>query len=412
MKILAVLWAAVQTVVLSLVFFMELSGEWILVPIGLMFVFFCGVALASYLDDATDSEDSDSMEKEGASVGVGNIYTPEAPKQLSDAISILQESASEDGLLVNDEMAQVRALISESVETLNGSFAGLYDSTQKEFEIVNKLVNSTESNGQVGIQSLSGEIKEVLGVLVSTIREGASQSQETVERIESMVSQIELIFKLLEDVKGIADQTNLLALNAAIEAARAGEQGRGFAVVAEEVRQLSVNSNKLNDEIRTEAEKAKATVYQVKDLVGSTVEDMIAKTDSSEKEVDRMLSGLSGMSNQISEATTELNAVISEINEHTSSAMRSLQFEDIVRQLTEQSEHHIQQLIGLNELAVNSLSAVDFNEYDSTVSKQEALSSYLEGLKGLLVEHRDQVKSNRMTRVSSASMDEGDVDLF
>ena len=61
-----------------------------------------------------------------------------------------------------------------------------------------------------------------------------------------------------------------MALNAAIEAARAGEAGRGFAVVADEVRKLSLNSNILNEQIRKQAENAKKTVDQVRQLVSDT----------------------------------------------------------------------------------------------------------------------------------------------
>lgn len=48
----------------------------------------------------------------------------------------------------------------------------------------------------------------------------------------------------------IARQTNLLALNATIEAARAGQAGRGFAVVAQEVKALSLQTQRATAEIR------------------------------------------------------------------------------------------------------------------------------------------------------------------
>ena len=55
-------------------------------------------------------------------------------------------------------------------------------------------------------------------------------------------------------IDGIAFQTNILALNAAVEAARAGEQGRGFAVVASEVKTLAVQTAKATEDIAAQIE--------------------------------------------------------------------------------------------------------------------------------------------------------------
>ncbi|WP_319381743.1 methyl-accepting chemotaxis protein [Thiomicrorhabdus sp.] len=196
----------------------------------------------------------------------------------------------------------------------------------------------------MSIQKFSSEIKVVLQYLIDLLTNASQRSNQTVAKIDDMVGQIEAIFNLLEDVKGIADQTNLLALNAAIEAARAGEAGRGFAVVADEVRKLSLNSNMLNEQIRTQAEKARHTVDQVRHIVSETATKDMEHAVSSQEKVGLMLSDLEAMNSGISDKLGDVSGMISEIEGSVSNAVRSLQFEDIVRQLVDQTMNHLQNL--------------------------------------------------------------------
>lgn len=313
--------------------------------------------------------------------------------------------------VIKDELDQVKTLISESIQTLNNSFSSLHKHTQQEFQVVSGLMENLggESNSQsMGLQGFSTEIKDTLHSLIHSLTNSSQRSSETVDKIDAMVGQIEIIFNLIEDVKGIADQTNLLALNAAIEAARAGESGRGFAVVAEEVRKLSLNSNLLNEQIRTQAEKAKTTVYQVREIVSDAATKDIQQAAQSEKNVNEQLLSLEGINGGISHKLNDVSGIIKEIERNISDSMRSLQFEDIVRQLVEQSCDHLFQLDELSK----SMNRFIIDAGNKNIKNDSDYKERLNELNLTIKSHKTKLEETRMNRVHSASMEAGGVDLF
>lgn len=313
--------------------------------------------------------------------------------------------------VIKEELVQVKELIAEAIETLNNSFSDLHDQTNAEYKLVLSLLENLggdASSKHMSVQRFSSEIKVVLQYLIDLLTAASQRSTQTVDKIDDMVGQIEAIFTLLEDVKGIADQTNLLALNAAIEAARAGEAGRGFAVVADEVRKLSLNSNQLNEQIRKQAEKARGTVDQVRSIVSETANKDMEHAVSSQTKVDGMLNDLEEMNSGISENLGDVSGIISEIEVSVSNAMRSLQFEDIVRQLVDQAINHLE---NLNEFS-DKINAFLEESRTLPVSSDSEHQERIDQLKMVVSQQRQYMEEFRMKRVQANSMDEGDVDLF
>jgi len=346
-----------------------------------------------------------------ASAAASSITISCADDSLKSVVTDYDEAIKHEVSIAHDELLQVKELISESIETLNNSFSGLYQHTQDEYEVIRSLLENLggdEHSDEMSVQKFSAEIKQVLTYLIGLLTNSSQRSSQTVGKIDDMVGQIEAIFTLLEDVKGIADQTNLLALNAAIEAARAGEAGRGFAVVADEVRKLSLNSNQLNEQIRKQAEKARGTVDQVRHIVSETASKDMEQAVSSEKQVNVMLSDLEDMNSGITDKLGDVSGIVSQIETSVGDAMRSLQFEDIVRQLVEQIMSHLSQLQDFSEQVNNfieegkSLSVADEPEFRERIQQ----------LKMVVHQKRQDMENNRMTRVNAESMDEGEIDLF
>ena len=334
-----------------------------------------------------------------------------ADESLRLIMSDIDAVISQEVGVVDDELLQVKTLVSEAIDTLNGSFSGLHEQTQAEYQLVVSLLDNLgggEDASSMSIQKFSTEIKVVLQYLIDLLTNASQRSTQTVSKIDEMVGQIESIFHLLEDVKGIADQTNLLALNAAIEAARAGEAGRGFAVVADEVRKLSLNSNVLNEQIRKQAEQARVTVDQVRHIVSETATKDMEHAVSSQDKVGHMLGDLEEMNDGISSKLGDVSGMISEIEVSVSNAVRSLQFEDIVRQLVEQVMSH---LGNLNDFTSEISEFIKESQVNPAQSEDEH-KERVEEFRARIHQKRQEIQDGRMARVNTASMDEGEIELF
>ena len=110
------------------------------------------------------------------------------------------------------------------------------------------------------VNEIRRQVNDSAGIAETAVDE-ANRTNATVASLATAAQKIGDIVKLIH---GIASQTNLLALNATIEAARAGEAGRGFAVVASEVKNLANQTAQATDEIQ-------AQVSQMQDVTGSAV---------------------------------------------------------------------------------------------------------------------------------------------
>nr|WP_256665856.1 methyl-accepting chemotaxis protein [Pseudomonas sp. 8Z] len=157
---------------------------------------------------------------------------------------------------------------------------------------------------------------------LNAIHDLFSSVEEAGVVIDGLHSHSDDIGKVLGVIQSIAEQTNLLALNAAIEAARAGEAGRGFAVVADEVRGLAGNTQQATESIRSMIERlqhgARSAVNamvrsreQAQNSVGHA-----RQADEVLNQIALAIEGIADGNVQISAATEEQTAVVSEISQN------------------------------------------------------------------------------------------------
>jgi len=335
-------------------------------------------------------------------------------EELRDLAREINDSVVDCSQLMYGELDQIQGLVADAVVSLHSSFTGLESLSHSEQEMVMSLIehtSATVTNAEGESRDVHGVIQEasqVLEYFINLIVDMSKGSIQLVEKIEDISTQADEIFKLLGGIKSIADQTNLLALNASIEAARAGDAGRGFAVVASEVRQLALHSNSFNKQIVDYMQSTKASIAEANHIVGDIASRDMSRAITAKGDVDEMLKALGHFNRQIAEHLDEIGDFTSQIKSNVTLAVRSLQFEDIVRQAVLQTQANLESLRSLMGATCDNLDELGKERIED--SHQYAVR--LREIRDRLLEAKTKLIHEKRKPVNQSSMAEGSIELF
>ena len=150
--------------------------------------------------------------------------------------------------------------------------------------------------------------------------QATDEAKAITDAVASLSTSVDEIGEVSNLISGIAAQTNLLALNATIEAARAGEAGRGFAVVAQEVKGLATQTGKATEEITRH-------IASIEQTTGRSVQAI--------KKIAAIIEQLSDVTNDVSVAMRQQDAVTQEIARNAVAAAKGTR--DVSENITDVS---------------------------------------------------------------------------
>ncbi len=238
------------------------------------------------------------------------------------SMTIETETKDEIGILAST-LAMVVERLRDIVEKITLE-AGMTVNAGKEFKLAAGSISDGANRLAASIQEVVSTVEEISSNIESNaehIRETSLITERVLENVNKSseavsetVSALKDIIKEIQIIDDIALQTNLLALNASIQAAHAdaGEQasgnGRGFAVIAQQIGEL--------------AEKSAKAAQRVGLLSGAGIE-IADKTDAMLKALVPEIKRTHELVMQISQAGTEQELGINQVNNEVS-ALNSL----------------------------------------------------------------------------------------
>lgn len=253
---------------------------------------------------------------------------------------------------IRSEFEQVQGLLSDAIAKLMASFNGIAGQARSQQEIAQRLMAENQRvNADADTDGESGSLEQfiarvgiTLGRIIDSVIHNSKLGVELVEKVGTVNGEIAAVLQVLNEIEAIARQTNLLALNASIEAARAGESGRGFAVVADSVRDLSSRTNGFSQEIRRQMTKVRDSLAMVEqDITHIASQDMNFAL-LSKKQVGSALTRIDALNATMAEAMRQQGAIASDLERDVSTAITSLQFQDMVSQLLAHTRTRVEHL--------------------------------------------------------------------
>jgi methyl-accepting chemotaxis protein len=331
-------------------------------------------------------------------------------EQLGGLLSEVDGGLVQEANALHSELEQIKTMVADAVKIMSDSFHTLNNLSNEQNGLVISMSSSLSGESEDGssqpkFQAFSAEMDTILDHFVENILSVSKESMEMVGLVDAQSNHLDKIEKLLSDVRQIADQTNLLALNAAIEAARAGEAGRGFAVVADEVRKLSQHSEKFNDEIRTVVNETRTSLEDAKAKVELIASKDMSVAIQSKAHIDEMMVDLGEVNVQMGHNLQSVSSLTAQIESSVGNAVRSLQFEDMSRQLVEFSQRRVSHFHDLADALKSTGSQL-------SSSDGAALTGQVKESRNQLQRMRNDWSAAPVAAVAQQSMDEGDIELF
>lgn len=235
-------------------------------------------------------------------------------------------------------VTRVNVLVQSGVGEIGSSFGAIHRLIQGQQDSLRSVLDNLSEGGaaDVSLHTLNQEIArtaQALNGFARLVIEVSKLNMDVYFQVEDMAAELAGIGKFVDGVEWVAKRTTLLALNASIEAANVGAAGRGFQVVANEIRCLAQRSRQISVDIRTSTAAVQSLVQQTQQAARQSASQDLSALLGSKSQLDSVCRQMGVLDARIIARMDEVAEISSAIEARTGATVRSLQFEDISRQM-------------------------------------------------------------------------------
>lgn len=227
--------------------------------------------------------------------------------------------------LMMSRINDVNATTAREVIAAAGSVAAVVDGATAHVRRVKEMVASIEGGEGGGVAAAVARQSDVLRRFFESVSRDIARQEAVAERAQQ---HLQRITKAASDTAHLASAARLLALNARIEAARVGGHGNCFSTIAGEMQHLAEQITQAN----------------------AFIDNVAARLSQDLPEVALSAKALRNSSEELSHDLSQATADV----EGETAVMR-----DVIRRMTDQSDHEMSYLISSSHEALSHLQFQD-----------------------------------------------------
>ena len=303
------------------------------------------------------------------------------------------------------EIKEASSLVESATLDLSERFqllAAIAQGQANQVQTIIAVANSIEVEGEVlPLQTAMEAVEQVLRKFIDTILTVSKHAMRMVYALDDVVKDVESAEHCVAQIKTINTQARYLALNAAIEASRFGAEGAAFGVIANEIKDLSLATDRTSREVQNRIASITSGVRSGHELLQEIATLDLSVHILAKEKLNRLVDGIIRQNASFTQVLSATAASSAQMASTVGQLVTGIQFQDRTKQHLE----HVVTVMSVLEEATRTAQAATLERhpgrFDAAAVDQEWLQRIVDG------QTLGAVKQRILTRLLTGSDEDG-----